>query len=485
MSKKEGGKIFGSGSKAPVAIILLVKNPRKEDCTIHYKDIGEYHTREQKLEIIKNFQSIQGIKDWTKIVPNTENDWLHQSDNTEFIQYNPIGKDKSDKIPIFGYYKNGVVTAQDEWVYNRSATQLAENMKQQITYLNENMHDKNLKNDYDPKQGKYTRDTVSRLLKHGKQSLDARKIRLALYRPFFTQYLYFDWIFNAVWNVNDIMPEECSDNKIILVSWGSELSVLMTDLTPDRHVTIDTKCFPLYNYKNEKKQDSINDEILKIYQEFYKNITIKKEDIFYYVYGILHSPEYKSKFKNNLKNDLPRIPMAPNFRGFSNIGKKLAELHLKFNDIEKYDKACNVRMINKITEKPRSIKFVTNDKNHHAKHPEAVLAINDTILYDDLPKVSYIINGRTPLGWFVERAKTYSKPYKKSGLVNNMFEGMNIDDVIKCIKQLLHVGIETERLINQLPKEFEPENIPEQQKTTEEYQFIDKTSKRRRKTKRH
>ena len=145
MSKKEGGKIFGSGSKAPVAIILLVKNPRKEDCTIHYKDIGEYHTREQKLEIIKNFQSIQGIKDWTKIVPNTENDWLHQSDNTEFIQYNPIGKDKSDKIPIFGYYKNGVVTAQDEWVYNRSATQLAENMKQQITYLNENMHDKNPK----------------------------------------------------------------------------------------------------------------------------------------------------------------------------------------------------------------------------------------------------------------------------------------------------------------------------------------------------
>ncbi len=483
VSEREGGKIFGSGSKSPVTIIILIKNPNKKNCKIYYKDIGDYLTREEKLKIIKESKSIRGVKNWQIIIPDKHYNWINPTSD-EILKYAPICKASMDKsnIPhIFDYYKNGVVTNQDEWAYNKSKERLAKNMKQQIGYLNKNMSDKNLQHDYDHEKGKWTRDTINRLIKHGKQTFDSKKIRPALYRPFFTQYLYFDWVFNAVWNVNEIMPNGSSKNEIMLVSWGGDLHTLMTNLTPDIHVIGDNKCFPLYRYEKKKKICNITDDIWEEYKIHYNDNTIKKTDIFYYVYGLLHHPGYRKEFKNELIQNLPRVPMAPNFKKFSNLGQKLANLHVKFDNIKTCGEVNNIKLLSKIIEKPHSIKFITNTKidSVEQKHSESSLAINGKIIYDDLPKVYYRLNGRTPLGWFVERCDKYAKPYNDSGLTNNVFEHMSSDDIIKKIKQLLYIGLETDRLIKQLPVEFKPKNfVREKSNMSNEYQLIDKTPKR-------
>lgn len=445
------------GTTSSVGLLFLIKKPACNDVTqkhIWYYELDEkYQTGQDKRTFLQKTKSIKAITSWMKITPNENGDWIDKSDDTKFLAYVPIATSKK-RTGIFTYYKNGVVTSQDEWVYNVSKSNLANNVKQLIHYLNKNIHTPSFKETYDPTRGKYTRDTINRLRTHGKQIFDPKKIRPALYRPFFTQYLYFDWIFNAVWNVNDILPHSNVENKIILVSWGAELdlSVLMTNLTPDLHVLGSNKCFPMYYYKNGKQIDNIAESALENYQNHYSDLTIDRAAIFHYVYAILHHRQYKTTFRNNLKKYLPHIPFASDFDKFSKIGEQLSDLHLNFGRIDDLLPESAVNPITSIKKPIKSIKFVDN-----RTHAESTLAINGDIIYDDLPKVTYTLNGRTPLGWFVDRCRSYQKPYRKSKLANPIFENMTPDSLRNHIRQLLNVSIKTERYVEELPATLLPD----------------------------
>ena len=257
ISKKEGGKVFGSGSRAPVAITILVKNPKKTGpATIHYHDIGDYHDRETKLDIIKTTGSIKGLTDRQIIKPDKYHDWLDKR-NPEFDKYLPIGskevrkKKGKEEYTLFQMYSNGVSTARDVWAYNTSKSELSKNMKKHIDYCNEHVTKK--PTHIDSERGKWDSELSRNLKKFGKQKFSTQKIRQTLYRPFFKQSLYFDQIFNPRQGITPIaFPKNDSENVAIVVpdkGVGEKFSSMVTDKTSDLHVIAQSQVFPLKTKK--------------------------------------------------------------------------------------------------------------------------------------------------------------------------------------------------------------------------------------------
>ena len=212
ISRKEGGKIFGGGSRTPIAITLLIKNPnvKREKAEIYYHDIGDYLTREEKLSKINNFKSIGSKKmDWQILKPNEEGDWINQR-NDKFKDFIPlIDKDnKNNKETFFTMSSNGVVTNRDSWVYSYSKANLEKNMRETIDFYNKEAE--KVLNTRKKDKNKVVEDIIdsnpvniswSRALKkkadlYKFDEFNRSDIVISLYRPFTKQYLYF----NKFWN---------------------------------------------------------------------------------------------------------------------------------------------------------------------------------------------------------------------------------------------------------------------------------------------
>ena len=258
ISKKEGGKIFGSGSRAPVAITILVKNPKKKIHKILYYDLGDYHSREKKLAIIKDFGSIKNITNWQKITPDKHYDWLEHR-ISEFEKHMPIGsKDakKNKKNATFRLYSGGVKTHRDVWAYNSSEEELSKNMKTHIKYCVE--HIKKLPNPIDPRRGKWDGELFKKLQRFGKPTFNKSNIRISLFRPFFKQLLYFDRIFNPRQGIIPIIfPKNNTKNLVLCVPKGGKpgmFSAFITNIPPDISILEQSQCFPLYIYENGTKK---------------------------------------------------------------------------------------------------------------------------------------------------------------------------------------------------------------------------------------
>lgn len=499
--KGDGRNIFEypsistGGTTSRVGILILVKKPNDKTNKIFYHKLDDkYQKGQEKRDYIKKIGSIRNIpkNQLITIKPNSKYEWIDQSSDS-FSNYIPMeSKSSKDGEPtgIFEHYVNGVVSGADTYVYNSSKISLKKIIRIFIEYMNNKFNDPNFKNNQDLTKGKWTDDTVQRLRKVGRQKFNSKKIRTALYRPFFKQQLYFDWVFNARWNLSEIMPYERSDNLIMLVSWGNDFSVLITDVLADLHVFAQTKCFPFYKYHKvdndttsigkHERRENINDQALDKFRKCYDNKKISKIDIFYYIYAVLHHPEYRSHFKNDLVNNRPHIPFLEDFKQFRKIGEKLVDLHLNYEKITNYHEKCNITELARPEDQLRSIKF-----GKDGKHEESVIVINSKTVFDDLPKISFRLNGRTPLGWLVDRSREYAKPNKKSGHVNDIFANVSFDDLVHKIKILLHVGLVTDELVSQLPQfeimECGPD-MAEGSRKTPEFRTIQnpKTDRRRR-----
>ncbi len=462
LRRKEGGNVFGSGSRTPVAITILIKNPTKKKCVIHYKDIGDYLTREQKLGKISELKSINGIKDWEKISPDKHHDWIDQRPKG-FSKYTPIGSKETKSgayvNAIFRIYSSGIKTHRDVWAYNSSKDELGKNMKVHINYCNS--QDLN-KPKIDPTQGKWTASLSDKLKQNKtKPKFDDNKIRTASYRPFFKQNLYFDNVFvEMTYQIPKFFPENSSKNLVICIPDKGKLgmfSVIVTDVTPDLHIIEQSQCFPLYVYENNKdKKLNITDFALKEYQQHYNDSKITKKSIFYYVYGILHHTQYKKKFANNLTRELPHIPMAPDFWKFSKAGERLADLHLNYETCKRYSLGKPKSKFGNL-EKMAYPKMKKDDKQIADK---TKLRINGVITYENIPSVKYQINGRTPLEWLIDRYRFTTD--KDSGITNNPTKDMTEQKTIEMIERILYISTESDKIIAEFsrlpfePKDWEP-----------------------------
>ena len=511
--RKEKDNIFGQGTRTPVAITLLVKNPASpEQGVIRYHDIGDYLTREQKLAIVRNnVEEIHFV--WDVLTPDRHGDWLKQrSDN--WYQFIPLGlNNKANTTPngAFSIYSLGVSTNRDSWVYNYSGEKVARNVSRSIDFYNhERLRYQNAgvmlpAEDFverDSQNISWTHGLWDKIRKDTVIKYDSSKIRVSLYRPYCKQQLYYDTTFNERPGQQTVFfPDAKQGNLIIALSGSKGFCSLISNVPVDLHFVGDTQCFPLYHYSESDngtltRQDAITDEALQVFRRAFpccfeyqlpvkrKNARtyyishvrngqeggpeITKEDIFYYIYGVLHSPEYRSRFDANLQKELPRIPLVGNdttFRAFADAGRKLANLHLNYERADRW----NVQEMGE-NENPGSVvKMKWGKKRDSATGKNitdySTLVYNANLTLRGIPERAqlYVVNGKSALNWLVDRYQVRTD--SASGIVNDPNDySENPRFIVDLIERVITVSMKTLDIVETLPslnEQEQPANWPE------------------------
>jgi predicted helicase len=488
--RMEKGNIFGEGTRTPVAITLMVKNPKhKGKCQLFYHDIGDYLTREQKLEIVSNFASINGV-DWKTLSPNDSHDWINLRDPA-FDAFIPMG-DKDDKVSktLFETYSRGIATSRDAWAYNFSKSAITSNMSRMVSFYNEQVEQFKQQHktfasvedrqkavegfiDLDAKSISWSRglkNDLGRVITH---QFKPESVVKGMYRPYCKQWACFDKHFNdMIYQMPKIFPHPDLDNLVIYISGaGLKQSSLIVNCLPDLNMQHSGgQGFPLYTYEQEadkplfssgqlvgyQRKDNIADSTLADFQKTYADKAITREDLFYYVYGVLHSPEYKSRFESDLKKMLPRIPFAQDFWAFSKAGRNLAQWHLNYETIEPYDLQEHS---DRLSLDPKSLyrvdkmifgKHRSDDKKQQVDKTTIIYNSHVTLSGIPLETYEYVVNGKPSLEWIMERYQ-YTKD-KDSQITNNPNDWS--DDpryIIDLLKRIVRVSVESVAIIKSLP----------------------------------
>lgn len=506
--RKEKDNVFGQGTRTPIAISILVKNPENQaKGQIYFYDIGDYLSQKEKLEIIEELGSIHGIseqKGWQNIAPDSFGDWLNQRD-PNFDTYISIG-DKKDKnaLVVFENYTNGLKTNCDAWMYHSSANTLNESVTTFINYykseqerfLNRNPDGLSFNKFVEHNEKKITWHSgiVPKFERGDFEGFDPNKKQPSLYRPFLKQWAYYSSFYNQrVAKLPNIFPTSYSENLVFSVTGrGStkDFSVLITNVIPDLEMISKGQCFPLYLYEKSEldtglfaqegveaeyqRRDAITDEAMDHFQEAYPELSVSKEDIFYYIYGLLHSEEYREKYADNLSKQLPRIPRVKGFESFSifaGAGRDLAKLHLEYETI-------GLNTAAKLTGKTKGLAitangvtggkdedfYVTKMKFGKKKDLETGKSVDDktTVIYnsgitiENIPEEAYdyIVNGKPALEWVMERQSVTTD--KKSGITNDAndwaIETMNNPRYpLELFLRVINVSLRTQEIVRGLP----------------------------------
>ena len=482
ISRREGGKIFGGRSRTPIAITLLVKNPNeeKEKAKIHYYDIGDYLTREEKLSKINDFKSIGSKKmDWQILNPNEEGDWINQR-NDKFKDFIPlIDKDnKNNKETFFTMSSNGVVTSRDSWVYSYSKINLEKNMKETIAFYNKEIEkilnvrkkDKNKAIediiDTNPKNISWSRALKKRADLYKFDEFNKSDIVISLYRPFTKQYLYFNRFWNEPPAQQDKFKKYLSIGTVG-IGGNKDFSIIILNNIGDFQTLQNANFYPLYyieenknkdkllfetfdGIEEENKKDGISDYIFNLAKQKYST-KITKEDIFYYVYGFLHNEDYKKEFEADLKKLIPRLPLVDDYRIFktySDIGRELADLHLNYENIEK-DKVIIVEGEENNNFKVEKMRFTSKDKKD-------VIIFNSDIKIKNIPleAYNYQVNGKSAIEWIMER---YAITVDKDSQIENnpnlwCEENKNPRYILDLLLSVISLSVRTNELVKKLPR---------------------------------
>ncbi|MFC7290412.1 type ISP restriction/modification enzyme [Hirschia litorea] len=495
LSRKEGGKIFGSGSRSPIAITVLVRSPEAAEFgKIHYYDIGDYLDQKEKLGIVRTLKSIDGLastKGWTMIEPDENFDWVGQGEKA-FGGFLEIGnkKDKSAKV-VFETYSRGVATGRDSWCYNASSQILATNLKGLLNEYHSQMDrieptsdaDFEEKIAYDQKKISWNRSLKQQFGKGKRLRFEGSSLTIASYRPFEKSPMYFSRSLN---DMIYLMPRffpigmDFRNRLLCVTGIGSTAgaSVLMVDQVPDLNMlAAGAQCFPLKIYEPANtdddlfttgetgyiERDGISDAGLKHFQTAYAGEQISKEDLFYYIYGLLHSPDYRERFKNNLSKELPRIPAvktAADFWAFSKAGRLLGDLHVNYESVEPYPIQIaqgDLRLAN--IDDPKTFfrveKMKFGGKGKAKDKTTVIYNARITMTCIPLEAYDYVVNGKPALDWVMERQCV--KKDKASGIINdaNDYANETVGNPaypLELFQRVITVSLETMKIVNALPK---------------------------------
>ena len=491
LSRREGGKIFGSGSRTPAAITLLVKKAgHTGKARIFYHDIGDYLTREQKLAAIAKAHDYKGLA-WELLVPNEHNDWLNQRDES-FSNFVPLHEDGT--LSIFSMRSGGLKTNRDAWCYNFGRGKLANSISETIEFYNEhvnkfsssasNANVDTLLNDSkyfinNLKKIKWTVGLKRRAMNGEELEMKTSSIISAIYRPFTKQCVYFSSALNErPGRQPSIFPAPQYENIAIGVPGAGGrkgFNCIAVSVLPDLYMQDGCQCFPLYHYERNVRsteqqlsllsrgnggdgqggyvrKEAITDEGLEVFRKHYGDATIGKEDLFYYVYGVLHSPQYREKYAADLKKMLPRVPFAPDFWAFSKAGRELAHWHLQYETVEPWP----------VTEERQPQDGRDDFAYYHVekmrfpkKGEKGTIIYNGNITFKDIPleAYGYVVNGKSAIEWLMERyAITVDKD---SGIRNDPNDWCREHDdpayIYNLVKRIIRVSMETNRIVSGLP----------------------------------
>ena len=523
--RREGGNVFESGSRTGVAITVLVKDPtHSSTAEIFYAEAEDYATRQEKLDQIAAYGSIEGISGadaFRPITPNQHGDWISTRDE-RFTTFQEIGsktlKGKEHTSAIFQQFSLGLATHRDPWCYNFSHASVASNMQRMIKNYNAEVDagTTSATKTNDSTRIAWGGDLPKDLDRSIVHEFDPLSIRTGIYRPFCTQSAYFSAAMNErTYQLPQIFPTHTHPNLSFVASQGepTKIGPLMTDALPDLHLVGDSQTFPLYTWEplsptsggepdlfadlatasesqadgaattssldfsrpigdqipvildGYRRVDNVTDATLASYREHYGDAGITKEDIFFYVYALLHHPEYRERYEDDLKKMLPHIPRAAGFHTYASVGRELADLHVNYERVEPYPSVQEEASLHapadpweryRIGErKMRFPKLGRRDKDFTR------LEYNDYVTLTGIPAEAqgYSISGRSPLEWIIDRY--HVKTDKASGIVNDpndfLREQGRPDAVVNLIKRLVTVSMRTQELLETLPKLEIPE----------------------------
>ncbi|QJS19202.1 DEAD/DEAH box helicase [Turicibacter sanguinis] len=445
-SRKEGGKIFGSGSRTPVAITLLIKDG-SDNHQIFYHDIGDYLSQKEKLSIIANNKSISNLT-WTQIIPDINNDWINQRDENYEKYISMDGEIFADRIP-------GVSTSRDAWVYDYSkknvktkANTLIDNYNSEIERLSTITDSKarlaqvNNSNDFI----KWSVG-LKESFKNGKNIVaNDNEIILSMYRPFAKKFLYYQTeIIERPSKWKNLFKE---DNKIIYVTGlgaSRGFSCLVVDLIPNLHLMDTGRGF----YWKNTHTNSLN-----INKDILNKFDLTEDDIFGYIYGVLHSNEYKQKYESDLNKAFPRIPILKNKDAFIGVGKKLTDLHLNYESVAPYEDVEITYKSSNPSYRVEKMKFgKVRDENRKLVNDKSIIIFNSDITISNIPEKAYeyMVNGRSAIEWIMDQYQV--KTDKKSGITDdpNLFSE-DEKYIFNLLLSIINVSVQTVDLVNSLPK---------------------------------
>jgi predicted helicase len=442
-----GHNVFGI--QTGVALLFLVKKKKRENrCKLFYTSLVDEMPKADKLNWFRE-ESFDSI-DFERIIPDEKGVWINQTDN-DFEELIPlISKEekKSDTAKtIFKTFSRGVSTQRDEWVYDFSKENLANKIKFFAQIYNKNLG-QNLSDD--KFSVKWDEDLARYAMRNIEKTFDSTQIVISNYRPFFKQFFYYDKHLNGrtYQFPNIYRNHNQDDNKYLAInSSGNSKGFfsLASNQISDSHFTGDSQCLPMYYYdKNGAKQENITDWALQQFTQHYDNQAITKEQIFYYVYAVLHAPAYRAAYEQNLKRDFPRIPFYPDFQKYAAAGKQLADLHIGYENVEPYPL--------QIVEKQLVKDFVPKAKLKADKTNHCIEIDDITKLYG-VPEAAwnYSLGNRSALEWVLDQYKE-SKPTDKTILAHfNTYRFADYKQkVIELLQKVCTVSVETVKLIQGL-----------------------------------
>ncbi|PDX17206.1 DEAD/DEAH box helicase [Helicobacter pylori] len=437
VSRKEGGKIFDSGSRATVAIIFFVKDKSVQNSAIHYYEVEDYLKREAKLNLLAGFENLDFVP-FKEITPNDKGDWINQREDG-FDKLIPLKRDKKlQNDSIFDINSNGVASGRDLWVYNFSPNALMHSVQKCIDTYNADLKRFNERyreafkqrakgvksgdrykhlNDREITTDKtkiaWVQNLKTQLIKGKKlDDFSQEKISVSLYRPFNKQYFYYErelaWSFYLM---KKIFPDKDAQNVVINTGVGKVFSALISSEIPCCDLLFHNQAYPLYYYDDlGNRYNAISGYALNLFRRHYQDNAITEEEIFYYIYAIFHHKGYLEKYKNSLAKEAPRIALSEDFKELSILGEELAKLHLNYESGEMHASVGYKTLMNAEQEGYYDVETMTKkgDCIHYNNH----------IAITKIPKKAfdYVVNGKSAIDWVIER---YKKTMDKDSLIEN------------------------------------------------------------------
>jgi predicted helicase len=464
--RQEGGNVFDDMIRVGVGITFFLKHQQtnSKSAEIWVYSIEDYLKSAAKQNFLikaKNYLNVP----FQLAQVDKKHTWLTEDLHSEFNDFMPLGtkKAKASKTEvegvIFKTYGRGVASCRDAWAYNFNRTELTDNMQRLIETYNEQVFkwtrqaDKQTQVDnfvlYDDNKTSWS-ESLKANLKRGKfAEFDSNKIRLSLYRPFTKSLMFFDRMFNErVYVFPSIfpIPKMETENQVICVNGiGSHRTpeTLMVSKIVDLGILDKTQCFPFYTYDEDgsNRKENLTDWALNHYQNHYQDDEINKWAIFYYVYGLLHHPLYREKYAANLKRELPRIPLAPNFWDIAEAGKQLAELHLFYEEQPEYPLKLMDQPNKPLNWRVEKMKL---------SHDKQQIIYNDSLTIGGIPPETfeYKLGNRSALDWIIDQYRV--KVDKRSGIVNDPNRLDDEEYIVRLIGKIVLVSVETVKIVLKL-----------------------------------
>lgn len=452
--KKEGGNVFGAGTRTSVAVSILVKDGSNNH-KLHYHDIGDYLSQKEKLKIIEDFSDISSIA-WDTIQPDENKDWLNQRDPS-YQGYTSLSTEENS---VFNNNVIGVVTNRDSWVINYSKKSVENNVNTLIGNYNSELERLRSFNSSDKKRMlnrsenfvKWTRKLERMLSNDTAISYDESRIILTLYRPFTKKWFYYSKDLNEE---TRLYYKKFGENNLVITTTGRgvsrDFSTLITNLIPNMDSLEKSQGF--MRYDNEVDELSLFQNNDNMNQEFADKLGLNLDDTFAYVYGLLNSKEYQEKYANDLKKDLARIPIVKNTDRYVEVGKALMDLHLNYEEVPVYDGVEITPLVNP-SYKVTKMRFAKKrDENGKSVNDLSTIIFNSDITISNIPQKAYeyVVNGRSAIEWIIDQYQV--KTDKKSGITDDPNDYSEDERYIfNLLLRIINVSVQTVDLINSLPK---------------------------------